>query len=129
MLISDYKNKVIWVTRKQEQRRRIKKISGAEPKSKSGMVRLRAGKLFYGTQYTANAISFFDGRSKIKDGKNKFWTVKVLKPGQSPFLSKGKQPDKHSFMGKIKHRPSKHKFQGINGTDFSGLTITIKRRK
>jgi len=124
----DIKKRIITVSQVGQQRNRLKKIKGAEPITKTGKVRMRAGRLKYGVKYSANAVRYFKGRTKIKDGKGRFWKIKILELGQSPYQESFGKAKRRQFMGGLKHRVSKHKFQGISQVPFSDITQTLKRR-
>lgn len=127
MAYSDIKNRIFYVTQKIQQRNRLKKISGAEPITKTGKTRTRSGRLVYGLVYTKGLIKVINGRQKIRDKKGRYWNIQVLEAGKSPFQEKFGKPKKQ-MMGKIKHKISKHKFTGYNSLPFSELTKNTKRR-
>lgn len=129
MLLTDIKNRTIIVTQKLTSLKRITKITGVEPLTSTGKVRLRSGRKIYGLLYNSGRIKELAGRSKIRDGKGKYWKIIIKAHGESPFLTKGSKVSKRRYMGGVKHYPCKHKFQGANRMNWGDLTLTQKRKK
>uniref|UniRef100_A0A6M3LWB0 Uncharacterized protein n=1 Tax=viral metagenome TaxID=1070528 RepID=A0A6M3LWB0_9ZZZZ len=125
----DIDERTLWVTQRIQQRNWLKKIGGAEPKTRTGNLRARSGRLVYGLLYTSKLIKFISGRQKIRGKDGKYWNVKILEAGKSPFPEKGGQPKRYSVMQSVKHKVSKHKFTGYNKLQFSELTMKSKRRR
>jgi hypothetical protein len=109
-VITDIKNRVIYITRPSISQDRIKNIYGEEPEKKG---RERKGRLKYGVSYSAIVLKRIQDRTKLKDGKGKFWKViiKNIGEGFKPIgFGKASQSPK---MGRIHRIRRVSKYVGI----------------
>lgn len=129
MFHTDYKKRIVYILQKGTQRNRIKNIKGAEPKTKTGKMRFRQGRIAYGVQYTQTLINLIKGRTKIRGSDGRYWKTEHCDIGTTPFRIPFGKAKKIKVMGRIKHKPTKHKYQGYNKLDWSKTQDNVRRRR
>jgi hypothetical protein len=129
MFYADKKKRIIHIQQIGMQRNKLKHIKGAEPKTRSGETRPRQGKIAYGVGFIQSILDVLGDRTKIKGGDGKYWNIKRYKFGEYPFPLGFGKAKRIKVMGRIKHRPSKHKFQGVNRLDWSKTQDNIRRKR